>query len=547
MLKLVRVSASAVTVAVVLALGASTASAQSPSTPPSSDGVVTTTDGDGFSSALGLAVAIAADGGQVIVGKHATGFFDATGATAWHSADGTSWTEQLLPGSKGAAANAIVASGGQLVVVGATVPTTLEGFPTGLVWTSNDGLSWSLAAKIKNATLNAITATADGYAAVGHVKKKSKSAGAQQVPTLWTSTDATAWKATVLPGTDSGNAVAQNLDGVTVVVENRAGGAGTGPGLLRSTDGVSWDALDFPAEPVTGGQVVSAGQVGLIQGGFALVSNIATPGASTSGSVWTSVDGATWQKAASAPFLLYAVAGGPTSSVFESRVQLTTTDGITWQEVQRADIEWAIAAATTQDGAAVVVDGVLKSPPSLIVHAVPAVAALAPGVTPAPFATPQPTAVAATSDPLCDPILAPADVAAITGQQVVSVKGDLRQHPPGDYVGPSPDIECHWALASGATVDLDVVYEWDDYAPDLQWADKLDPKYVPGTHKVKGLGVRGFGQTDASGVTTIAWVTKLEAMHGRPPSPSDFGQSIGIWSALDSAVVDSLARAVNAP
>ena len=32
----------------------------------------------------------------------------------------------------------------------------------------------------------------------------------------------------------------------------RAGGAGTGPGLLRSTDGISWDALDYPAEPVTG-------------------------------------------------------------------------------------------------------------------------------------------------------------------------------------------------------------------------------------------------------------------------------------------------------
>ena len=327
---------------------------------------------------------------------------------------------------------------------------------------------------------------------VGHVKKKSKSLGGEQVPTLWTSADATAWKATVLPGKDSGNAVAQNIDGVTVVVENRAGGAGTGPGLLRSTDGVSWDALDFPAEPVTGGGVVSAGQVGLTKGGFALVSNIATPGASTAGSVWTSVDGATWQKAASAPFLLYAVAGGPTSSVFGSRVQLTTTDGITWQEVQRADVEWAIAAAATQDGAAVVVDGVLKAPPSLIVHAVPAVAALAPGVTPAPFATPQPTAVAATSDPLCDPILSPADVAAITGQQVVAVKGDVRLHPPGDFVGPAPDTQCAWTLASGDRVDLNVVYEWDDYAPDLQWADKLNPKYVPGSHKVKGLGFARF-------------------------------------------------------
>ena len=83
--------------------------AQAPSASPSAaGGVVTISDGEGFAGAQAHAIAVGADGSLVMGGGTGPDPGRPDNAVAWHSVDGTSWTQAILPDSAGLSAHGVV-------------------------------------------------------------------------------------------------------------------------------------------------------------------------------------------------------------------------------------------------------------------------------------------------------------------------------------------------------------------------------------------------------------------------------------------------------
>jgi hypothetical protein len=172
----------------------------------------------------------------------------------WVSTDGgTGWTRASVTGPAtltraGSGQLAAVAHGASGWLA---VGTTLSGAGGPLVATSADARSWTATALARlgggNAVAAGVAAGHGGYVIVGH---RSASLGSEAVAAAWYAPGLAGWrsapvagqKAAAAPGTQMMNAVTATAGGFTAV-----GAAGTRPAAWVSADGRSWRQTVLPA------------------------------------------------------------------------------------------------------------------------------------------------------------------------------------------------------------------------------------------------------------------------------------------------------------
>ena len=408
-------------------------------------GGATAAEGQTVEQALATAATRLSDGAILVVGMSGASLFEATSADAWHSTDGTNWMPATLTDDDGIWAYGAAASDSLVVAVGGTALVG-EGHPAkGFIWTSPDGDAWTLVSTIDDARLRSVISTPDGFLATGQMVKYKKSKF-QQTPTLWSSNDGTTWTATTLPGKGDAGPIAQGAGSVTIVVETDIDGPGSGPGLLRSTDGATWERLPYPTDAASP-KLVSPGGLGTSADRF-VAGSVVT--AVNKGSVWTSTDGATWTNAVDVPGPISAVASGTSPSAFGQGNEAVSGTAGTWSVIPRPENGAAVAAVPwSDDGTTLVVTDDVSSP-SFSVEVVPPAAAGAPSTGAVPSGSTAPSGqVAAPSDPLCDPYLTAAQTESITGSPVLAVQGSAQEDM-------GVVASCHWTTTDGFTYVLTV-------------------------------------------------------------------------------------------
>ncbi len=197
----------------------------------------------------------------------------------------SSWQRIVLPfptGTTGQMADVVRAGSGYLAV-GSTTWHTGDN-PTGLVWTSADGLTWDLVPTgdtFTNTELNAVVAGDGGYAVVGSTWDDEGPSSAA----AWVSADGQTWRRAASIAAPEGAVM-----GDVAYARGRyvAGGwelrGALVPRIWQSDDADHWvPATDFDAAPSYMGVIsgVAAGGPGFVAVGW-------DPG------IWTSSDGNTW-------------------------------------------------------------------------------------------------------------------------------------------------------------------------------------------------------------------------------------------------------------
>ena len=195
-------------------------------------------DGPGFADSFAYGVATAPDGSIVMVGQH----LDKdpavpAGAAAWHSIDGSTWTELVLPQPPQATALDVAASRLGWVAVG-FVPDGVN-----LLWTSADGLDWVRAKALKGGQPQTIIATTDGFLVGGQSVVKGVAR-----PVLWRTTDLATWTRVKLPGKGRVSRLAQLPSGVTLALVATVSSNRVTYRYFRSLDGSAWDKVRFAVD-----------------------------------------------------------------------------------------------------------------------------------------------------------------------------------------------------------------------------------------------------------------------------------------------------------
>ena len=305
----------------------SPAASTEPSRPPTPGDVTSVSDGPGFADSFAYGVATASDGPVVMVGQH----LDRDpavppGAAAWHSTDGSTWTEVVLPQPRHAITLDVAVSALGWAAIG-FVPKG-----NGLVWTSADGVTWVRAKPLRGGQPQAIIATTGGFLAGGQSVVKGVAR-----PVLWLSNDLVSWTRVKLPGKGQVTRLAQLPSGVILALVATVSANRVTYRYLRSVDGSTWDTVHFPVTR-SGTDTLSAGELGTAGDMFVQVVDGGPATGPFNGSVWTSSDGLAWEEAWTAPGPLFAVASGAVVNVFGKGVQGRHADGITWTETARPEI-----------------------------------------------------------------------------------------------------------------------------------------------------------------------------------------------------------------
>ena len=260
----------------------------------------------------------AAGPGLVVVGHVAARDSEPTDerAAVWISADGTSWSR--APESEtflSARMSGVTAGGPGLVAVGEAVR---NGRGRAAVWTSTDGISWSQVAHDDTVfgeleagppRISSVTSGGPGLVAVGDVRSGQ---GASSNGVVWTSQDGTSWSRVphddeIFGRSEAGRCCTHMTDvvaggpGLVAVGADWVGdepGGSEDDGVSRavvwtSSDGIVWSRVPHD-EAVFGGASMSSVTVG----GPGLVAvGAAEAGANTSvPAVWISADGLNWSR-----------------------------------------------------------------------------------------------------------------------------------------------------------------------------------------------------------------------------------------------------------
>jgi len=214
-------------------------------------------------------------------------------ATAWTSANGTSWALHPIESTVNTFAVAVAAApDGHLVAVGRSASQPVA-------WSSPDGSAWTrqVVPVLDPGTaerMTSVVATAHGFLAGGSAGPELTDRHAR----FWTSTDGATWQAVA----DDPAA----FDNAEVRAIARAGAGFVAIGVLgranhptrsvawRSNDGEHWTRVDDPA--FTGGVAVAV--VGAPFGGLVAVGSDLDRREAV---VWTSADGARWTRVAGDP------------------------------------------------------------------------------------------------------------------------------------------------------------------------------------------------------------------------------------------------------
>ncbi|MFV2062341.1 MAG: hypothetical protein ACC726_02365 [Chloroflexota bacterium] len=204
-----------------------------------------------------------------------------TGAAAWHSVDGLSWTRAIPPRSWTKTGQFgwyptladVVAMDAGFVAVGIEHDGPRRTYRnTGSVWTSEDGRIWRRSARGVGPYLRKVIEQ-DGrlYAISGEVSGRLQSA-------IWASDDAIDWERVYVSPEDTSVAVIASDDAVIV--------AGDGQTMVYSLDGRTWHDAPIEHHP----DEYWLEDATAFDGGF-----IAVGARSRGGAAWSSVDGRSWR------------------------------------------------------------------------------------------------------------------------------------------------------------------------------------------------------------------------------------------------------------
>jgi hypothetical protein len=343
-------------------------------------GLFSTTPGDEARGINQSLADVASSGSQVVaVGSQAGArigraqfFVSGDGGKTWKLG-----TEQAAGGGDpvpGHAATLIAGGQGQWAAVGPSA-----------VWTSHDGLAWTLTSSQGIAPMqggdqvNVLHRTATGFLAAGENVPPGDPAAAS--PVVWTSANGVTWRRLgaaqlhlAAGGGLAGPLTAAAADGAAIIISgvvttNVAQGTGQArrevttrsSGVWRSTNGgATWSAVTVP---VSNGATAAVAGLAATANGFVAV----RPGRSKTGPdgvVFTSADGAAWNFGATitgqggAGFTVTTVDGGPAGAVITGSsggnvLAFTGVTGTAW----RPDGALASATTGTVAGAAVTTGG----------------------------------------------------------------------------------------------------------------------------------------------------------------------------------------------
>ena len=181
---------------------------------------------------------------------------------------------------------AAVGSAG-IVMIGGWYTTTPVADPHSRIWTSADGVTWSVVDTLPDAVtiLSDVTATPDGYLVVG------RGIGSSGGSAVWSSADGRAWTAkSTIPAPARVLSIATTTFGYVAVGETGASGAG----IWTSPDAVTWTQA-------TGAAFTDPGRVWDIAGwshGLIAVGDTIGQAPAPGATVWLSADGTTWERVA---------------------------------------------------------------------------------------------------------------------------------------------------------------------------------------------------------------------------------------------------------
>lgn len=237
-----------------------------------------------------------AEGGPGFVAVGTTGGVEELerDAAVWICEDGISWSRvpndaPPLGGPTAQEMESVTVGGPGLVAVGLEWEYPLS--PVAVVWTSEDGMSWSRVthneAAFEGARMDDVTAGGPGLVAVG---------GTGLDAAVWTSTDGVAWtrvrlspEATLWPDTDGAmKGVAAGGPGLVAVGFAGRDPEGTNAAVWTSPDGLTWSRIPHDERVFAHATMsdVTAGGPGLV----------AVGAAGHSPAVWTSADGYAWTR-----------------------------------------------------------------------------------------------------------------------------------------------------------------------------------------------------------------------------------------------------------
>ncbi|HET7728003.1 MAG TPA: zf-HC2 domain-containing protein [Candidatus Limnocylindrales bacterium] len=224
--------------------------------------------------------AIAASGGRIVAVGASVDPDGLPAGRIWESADGRSWDMVAVPAMRSIAAVAVTPS---LVVV-AGVPRSFRDAP---LWLSIDGGAWQAwdPGTMSRATVTGLAVGGPGFVAVGYDDRGGRA---------WTSSDGRTWTSAEPAGFERGRlvAVAATPAGLVAVGWTTDDAERTTPTAWISSDGSSWTRTHLDAS-VRDGRLaaVAPSPYGIV----------AVGGATDGSAAWVSDDGRTWQRLDTAP------------------------------------------------------------------------------------------------------------------------------------------------------------------------------------------------------------------------------------------------------
>ena len=266
-----------------------------------------------------------------------------TSPRAWTSADGLKWKSVKVPAGKNWAGVATI--GDRLLAVDRFGGAVLPG--SGDKWKAT-----KKRIKDKGARTDAITSTPTGAAVAGWNAKG---------PMVWTTADGVDWSATALPAHAGWTAFGPSMIAATPsgVLAAAAGGSPGSvkfpPQMWSAPDGVNWQAVPVPViDDKTVVASLTATPIGLL-----LVLRQVEESKTVGSTIWSSVDGITWQQVHRTDSLVGATSVGPLGVIMSTPTTLlrSTDDGATWSETALpTDLGGApvVLLAQTPDGRLIV-------------------------------------------------------------------------------------------------------------------------------------------------------------------------------------------------
>ena len=231
---------------------------------------------------------------------------------AWRSSDGLTW-KSVRPADgeqkqQAWAWSGVGTAGGQFVAIGVGGTTFL----------SDTGAKWKMTKQgIQGARPGVVISTPTGVAVAG-----SGPAG----EAVWTTTDGKAWSHPPFPeGVLPISTMAATPSGLL------AAASWSTPELWLAPDGATWQSVPLPFEDASSRNQALTGTGG---GLLLAVAQVDENGVPVSATIWSSVDGLSWQQVRSVDSPVTASSFGPLGVVMATRTDLLTSadEGATWTQ-----------------------------------------------------------------------------------------------------------------------------------------------------------------------------------------------------------------------